>query len=84
MSETIVAPAKRWIELHIDLIPIDGSQFKEVQCSDAHLEEIMIRFAQAHVQKAVRSIMMASFNQEELDNIVKRQLEFFYPLHNIK
>ena len=82
MSETIVAPAKRWIELHIDTIPIDGSEFREVQATDAYLAEVMVRFAQAHVQKALEAASVYGCLRE--DTFGPEDIINAYPLENVK
>ena len=82
MTEATIAPAKRWIELYFDLLPIDGSQYKEVLTSDAHLEEIMIRFVQAHVQKALENASKSQKFSSEGDR--GRVYTDVYPLENIK
>jgi hypothetical protein len=63
MSETTVDLAKKWLETHIDLIPIEGSEFREVRASDAHVAEVMIQFAQAHLE-AFRKEVIENINME--------------------
>jgi hypothetical protein len=95
MSETIVAPAKKWIELYVDIVSRDGAEF--VQATPKQVEYAMIKFAQAHVQKATETIAekaeafveyghgdwMLSMSVERY-GVEKESILNAYPIENVK
>jgi hypothetical protein len=81
MSETIVAPARRWIDIHVDVISKHGVEI--IQATPKQVEYAMIKFAQAHVKKALEA---ANNLSREIDIIFAEgnPLLTVYPIENIK
>jgi len=80
-NEAFVAPAKRWAELHLEVAAyVDKKPL--YMASTEQIEFVLKKFAQAHVQKALKEASVYGCLRE--DTFGPEDILNCYPLEDIK